>query len=408
MKRRILIAVTGGIAVFKTAQLVSNLAKEHEVQVVMSEHAEEFMSPLTFETLTHRPVYRKMFGQEVKHTSVPHIDLAKWAEIIVIAPATANIIAKMAAGLADDLLSTLLLAARCPVLLCPAMNSFMLGHEATQANLQLLKKRGIHVLEAAEGFLACGDVGSGKLPAPEEIAARLFAILDETDARSRDLTGLRITVTAGPTREALDPVRFISNHSSGRMGYALAAEACRRGAEVHLISGPVSLAAPEGVTLHPVVSARDMLSAVQELLPQSDILIKAAAVGDYRPAEEAQEKIKKSGTDLVLRLVRNPDILAWAGTHANKGTVICGFAMETRDLLANARQKLASKNCDLLVANSLRQEGAGFGVQTNIATLLWPDREEALPLMSKTALADRILDECRLLYKEKNAYAHDN
>lgn len=398
MKRRILVGITGGIAVFKVAQLVSNLSKVHDVQVVMTEHACEFMSPLTFETLTRREVMREMFGPGVKYTAVPHIDMAKWAEVIILAPATANIIAKMAHGLADDLLSTLLLAARCPILLCPAMNSFMLDHPATQANLRVLQQRGVHILEAEAGLLACGDFGNGKLPAPEVIQRQAEALLEP---KEQDLKGLKIAVTAGPTQEALDPVRFLTNHSSGRMGYAIAEAARDRGAEVTLISGPVNLSPPAGVKVLSIVSARDMLKAVQEALPETDILIKAAAVGDYRPAEESSEKIKKTGDDLVLRMVRNPDILAWAGEHKKPGTVLCGFAMETQDLLANARKKLEGKNCDMLVANSLRQEGAGFGVNTNIATLLWKDREEALPLMSKTELADRILTECRTLLKEK-------
>lgn len=402
MKRRILLGISGGIAVFKAAQLVSNLSKRHEVRVIMTENALEFMSPLTFETLTGHKVYKSMFGPEADQTSVAHIELAKWAEIIILAPCTANVIAKAAAGLADDLLSTMLLAARSPILLCPAMNSFMLAHPATQANLKTLSARGFHILDSDEGLLACGDFGSGKLPAPEVIEQKAMEILDLQAEGRKDLEGLRITVTAGPTQEALDPVRFVSNHSSGKMGYAIASEAAARGADVTLISGPVSLEPPSGVRLVKTVSALDMFEAVKNYLPQSDILIKAAAVGDYRPAEQAEEKIKKKGDELLLRLVPNPDILAWAGAHKTAQTVLCGFAMETEDLLKNARAKLEKKNCDLLAANSLRQEGAGFGVNTNIATLLWRDREEQLPLMSKADLASRILDECLKLHKEKS------
>lgn len=404
-KKHIVVGIAGGIAVYKVAQLVSNLAKKHEVQVVMTAHAMELMSPLTFETLTGRPVVSRMFGPDIKHTEVPHIDLAKWADLIIITPATANIIAKMAHGLADDMLSTMMLAARCPVLVCPAMNTYMLDHPATTANLRTLQGRGIEVMESESGLLACKDFGSGKLPTPEAMQQRAEAILARLGRQ--DLLGLRITVTAGPTQEALDPVRFISNHSSGRMGYALAEAAWARGAAVTLISGPVNLAPPAGVAVQPVVSAADMFIAVQETLADTDILIKAAAVGDYRPAAVSEEKIKKGDGELVLRLVKNPDILAWAGEHKALGTVLCGFAMETESLLANARKKLSAKQADLLVANSLREEGAGFGVTTNIATLLWPDREEALPLMTKAELADHILDACLAIHKEKN-HVDDN
>lgn len=387
-KKRILVGISGGIAIYKACQLVSNLSKTHEVQVVMTSHAKEFMSPLTFETLTGRPVYSEMFGPGVDHSKVPHIDLAKWADLIVIVPATANFLAKMAHGLADDLMSSMMLAARSPVLVCPAMNTYMLAHEATQENIHILESRGIHVLNSSSGLLACGDYGAGKLPEPGQIQDIIESLLIE----EKDLAGLNVTITAGPTREALDPVRFISNHSSGKMGYALAQAARDRGARVRLISGPVSIDSPSGVELYPVESAQDMFEAVQNLLDDTDMLIKAAAVADYRPKVISDQKIKKSDDDLTLSLERNPDILAWAGEHKKDRTVLCGFAMETRDLLKNARKKLESKHCDLLVANSLKEEGAGFGTDTNVATLLWPDREETLPMMSKKALAHKILD----------------
>lgn len=413
MKKNILVGISGGIAVYKVAQLVSNLSKVHEVQVVMTEHALEFMTPLSFETLTHREVFYKMFGEGIHHMEVPHIDLAKWADIIILAPTTANLIAKMANGISDDLMSAMLLAARCPILLCPAMNTFMLNHPATQENLKTLESRGVIVLESEAGMLACGDYGSGKLPAPEVIQAKAEEILNSSTTTGKnsinaenlqttdDLTGLHVTVTAGPTQEALDPVRFISNHSSGKMGYAIARAAMNRGAKVTLISGPVQLTAPEGVELVAVKSAMDMFEAVKNQLDKSDILVKAAAVSDYRASEIQEEKIKKSGDELVLRMVKNPDILAWAGENKPEGTVLCGFAMETENLLANAKAKLEKKNCDLLVANNLKVEGAGFATDTNVATLIWRDKQEALSIMSKDDLADRILDECLILKGEK-------
>ncbi len=439
-KKKILVGISGGIAIYKVAQLVSNLAKKHEVQVVMSEHATELMSPLTFETLTERPVVTKMFGPEIKHDKVPHIELAKWADLIILAPATANLVAKMAHGIADDMLSTMLLAARSPILVAPAMNTYMLNHPATVENLNTLLSRGIEIMDTEVGMLACQDFGSGKLASPEAIQERAEEMLQRHygtrevsgdgagdvrsgdgagDVRSgdgeisngggfgqrRDLAGVRVTVTAGPTEEALDPVRFVTNHSSGKMGYAVAEAARERGADVLLISGPVHLEEPEGVEVRRVTSALEMYEEVRAALAETDILIKAAAVSDYRPAEVSEEKIKKGQGDLVVRFVRNPDILAWAGENKRPGTILAGFAMETEDLLTNAKHKLETKHLDLVVANSLKVQGAGFGVDTNVATLIWPDREEALPLMAKSELAGRILDECVKLYRANEADA---
>ncbi|HHU54172.1 MAG TPA: bifunctional phosphopantothenoylcysteine decarboxylase/phosphopantothenate--cysteine ligase CoaBC [Clostridiaceae bacterium] len=400
MKKKILVAISGGIAVYKVAQLVSNLSKKYEIQVIMTKHARAFMSPLTFEALTGRAVPKAMFTPDVHYDQISHIHLAKWADIIIIAPATANLIAKMAHGLADDLLSTTMLATRSPILLCPAMNTNMLNHQATVANLELLQNRGIHILESERGLLACGDFGSGKLPEVsiiQETAEKLLEI-----NQKQDLTGLEITVTAGPTQEALDPVRFITNHSSGIMGYSIAEAAQARGATVNLISGPTNITAPPGVSLIKVISARDMFDAVQSVFSETDILIKAAAVADYRPTETFRNKIKKQEGDLQVKFVRNPDILAWAGEHKQAHQVLCGFAMETEDLLDNAKAKLQKKNCDMLVANSLRDEGAGFGATTNVATLLWPNQEpKALTLMSKKDLSELILDELLKIKKVK-------
>lgn len=401
MRKKIVVGISGGIAVFKVAQLVSNLSKKHEVQVVMTEHATEIMSPLTFETLTGRKALYKMFGEDVHHMSVDHIDVAKWADLIILAPATANIIAKMTYGLADDLLSTMLLAARSPILVCPAMNSFMLDHPATTENLYRLKERGVEILESDAGMLACGDFGSGKLPSPEQIQAKAEEILADAGKVEHDLTGLTITITAGPTVEAIDPVRFISNYSSGKMGYALAAKAVSRGAKVKLISGPVSLPPVEGAELISVNSAEEMFTAVKHAFGETHILIKAAAVGDYRVKTEATEKLKKSDEELTIELVKNPDILLWAGEHKREDMVICGFAMETENLLDNAMEKLEKKHCDLLVANSLREEGAGFRGDTNVVTLLWPTKRKAVEKMSKQDLAEIILDEVLAIREEK-------
>lgn len=400
MKKKIIVAISGGIAIYKVAQLVSNLSKKYEVQVIMTKHAQAFMSPLTFETLTGKAVPGAMFTPDVHYDQVNHIDLAKWADIIIIAPATANFIAKMAHGLADDLLSTTMLATRSPILICPAMNTNMLNHQATIANLEILQNRGIHILESEQGMLACGDFGSGKLPEVtiiQETAEKLLKV-----NQKQDLTGLEITVTAGPTQEALDPIRFITNHSSGIMGYSIAEAAQVRGAKVNLISGPTNITAPSGVSLIKVLSARDMFNAVQSVFAETDILVKAAAVADYRPAETLRNKIKKQEGDLQIKFVRNPDILAWAGVHKQAHQVLCGFAMETEDLLDNAKAKLQKKNCDMLVANSLAEEGAGFGVTTNVATLLWPNQEpKALTLMSKKDLSELILDELVKIKKVK-------
>ena len=394
--KTVVLCVTGGIAAYKAADLTSKLRQAGAaVRVLMTESATQFISPMTFETLSgYRTVvdtFDRNFAWEVEH-----ISLAKAADVFVIAPATANVIAKAAHGIADDMVTTTLLATKAPVVVAPAMNTGMYDNPVTQQNLQTLRERGFHIVDPAAGHLACGDTGRGKLP---DTPTLMHGI--EKALTLQDLRGQRILVTAGPTQEAMDPVRFLSNHSTGKMGYAIAARAAMRGAEVTLVSGPTALAAPEGVQRVDIISARDMYDAVISRADRQDMIIKAAAVGDYRPAETAPEKLKKGDGELTVALARNPDILAELGRRKHPGQQLCGFAMETQNLLDNAADKLRRKNCDMLVANSLRDKGAGFGTDTNVATLLFADgRRETPPLMSKEDLADIILD--RLLAMQQS------
>lgn len=391
--KTIVLCVTGGIAAYKAADLTSKLrGAGAQVRVLMTESATQFITPMTFEVLSgYRAVvdtFDRNFSWEVEHVS-----LAKAADVFVIAPATANIIAKAAHGIADDMVSTTLLATRAPVVIAPAMNTGMYDNPVTGQNLETLRGRGFHMVEPANGRLACGDTGRGKLADTNEI---LHAI--EQALTVQDLADLSLLVTAGPTQEALDPVRFLSNHSSGKMGYAIAARAALRGAKVTLVSGPTALATPAGVTRVDITSAREMFDAVVSRADRQDIIIKAAAVGDYRPETEAQDKLKKSDDEMNIALTRNPDILAELGRKKRPGQLLCGFAMETQNLLQNAADKLRRKNCDMLVANSLREAGAGFQHDTNAATLLFADgRQETVPLMQKEELADRILDRLLVL-----------
>lgn len=391
--KTIVLCVTGGIAAYKAADLTSKLrGAGAQVRVLMTESATQFITPMTFEVLSgYRAVvdtFDRNFSWEVEHVS-----LAKAADVFVIAPATANIIAKAAHGIADDMVSTTLLATRAPVVIAPAMNTGMYDNPVTGQNLETLRGRGVHMVEPACGRLACGDTGRGKLADTNEI---LHAI--EQALTVQDLADLSLLVTAGPTQEALDPVRFLSNHSSGKMGYAIADRAALRGAKVTLVSGPTALATPAGVTRVDITSAREMFDAVVSRADRQDIIIKAAAVGDYRPETEAQDKLKKSDDEMNIALTRNPDILAELGRKKRPGQLLCGFAMETQNLMQNAADKLRRKNCDMLVANSLREAGAGFQHDTNAATLLFADgRQETVPLMQKEELADRILDRLLVL-----------
>lgn len=389
--KTVLLGVTGGIAAYKAAELCSLMVKQHaDVRVVMTENATKFISPIVFENLSKNHVATDTFDRS-RPFEVEHIALADAADVVIAAPATADFIAKAANGLADDMLTTTVLACDCPKIAAPAMNTKMYENPVTLDNIEKLKKYGWQVIEPASGRLACGAVGKGKLPDPSGI---LEYVIMAADPRN-DMKGLNVLVTAGPTREAIDPVRYITNHSSGRMGYAVAKAAAKRGARVTLVSGPTELPVPVGISVVDVVSAQDMFDAVTARSADQDIIIKAAAVADYRPAEVAGDKIKKSGddSDLCLRLERTNDILAYLGEHKKDGQMLCGFSMETKDMLANSRKKLVKKNLDLIAANNLKEAGAGFGVDTNLLTVISADEEISLPLMSKQEAADRLLDE---------------
>ena len=387
----VLLGVTGGIAAYKMANVASGLRKAGaEVHVIMTENATQFITPLTFETLTNNRCVVDTFARDFQY-DVTHVSLAKKADLILIAPATANVIAKLAHGIADDMLTTTVLASRCKKLVAPAMNTAMLENPMTQDNLETLRKYGFTIVEPAVGMLACKDVGSGKLPEPEVLLDRIAMEI----AREKDYLGLHVTVTAGPTREALDPVRYLTNHSTGKMGYAIAREAMLRGADVTLISGPTALAPVPGVRMVPIVSAQDMFEAVKEALPRTDILIKSAAVADYRPAEVFTDKIKKGDGEMSIPLERTPEILTWVSQHRHPGLFVCGFSMETKDLLDSSRKKLEKKHLDMIVANNLKVAGAGFGVDTNVVTILTDREVLELPLMGKDQVAARLLDEIR-------------
>ena len=386
--KTIVLGVTGGIACFKAAALASLLVKQHaNVQVIMTENATKFVTPLTFEQLTGQKALTDTFDRNFQH-SVEHIAVADRADLVLIAPATANIIAKLAHGIADDMLTTTVLACDCPKAIAPAMNTRMYENPVTQDNLAALRRYGWEVAEPASGHLACGAEGKGRLPEPEQ----LLELCLHAVAREKDLRGKRVLVTAGPTREALDPVRYLTNRSSGRMGYAIAKAAARRGAEVTLVSGPTALPRPGYMEIVEIESAQEMYEAVTSRAPDMDIIIKAAAVADYRPADVAEDKIKKKDGDLSIPLERTLDILAALGQNKREGQFLCGFSMETRDLIENSRKKLTKKNLDMVAANNVKVEGAGFGVETNVLTLITAEGEKELPLMSKDAAADALLD----------------
>ena len=391
--KTVLLGVTGGIAAYKAAALASALVKQHAaVEVVMTKNATEFITPLTFEQLTGRRVMVDTFDRNFSH-NVEHIALADRTDLVIIAPATANVCAKLAHGLADDMLTTSVLACRCPKLIAPAMNTNMFENPVTQDNLDILRKYGWDVIEPASGRLACGAVGKGKLPEPEELLQHILKYL----AFPHDLAGKKVLVTAGPTQEAIDPVRYLTNRSTGKMGFAIAKMAMLRGAEVTLISGPSSVTPPPFVDVVQVRSAAEMFEAVKVHAPNSDLIFKAAAVADYTPTEVADSKIKKKDGDMTIPLMRTTDILAWLGQNRRENQVICGFSMETDDLLANSSAKLAKKNVDMICANSLRHAGAGFGVDTNIITLITKDDTQELPLMTKEEAAGAIIDKAMTL-----------
>ena len=385
--KTVLLGITGGIAAYKMANVASALRKTGaEVHCILTQNATQFITPLTFETLSNNRCIVDTFDRNFQY-DVAHVSLAKKADVILIAPATANVIAKLAHGLADDMLTTTVLASRCPKLIAPAMNTAMLENPATQENLATLRRYGFTVIEPATGMLACKDVGSGKLPEPEVLCEEIYRVI----AREKDLQGLHITVTAGPTQESLDPVRFLTNHSSGKMGYAIAREAMLRGADVTLISGPVALKAPLGVKLVNITTAQEMLEGVQAALPQTHVLVMAAAVADYRPAVVADQKMKKGEGDMSIPLERTGDVLGWVAQHRHPGLFVCGFSMETEHMLENSQKKRTKKKLDMIVANNLKTQGAGFGVETNVVTLITQDWVEELPLLGKDEVAGKLL-----------------
>ena len=386
----IVVGVTAGIAAYKICQLVSSLKKQgNEVHVIMTKEAEKFVTPLTFQTLSNQKVITDMFT--VDYTpDVHHISLAKKADLFVVAPATANIIAKIAHGLADDMLTTTFLASTCPKLIVPAMNTNMLNNPITQDNIATCQKYGMHIMCSDDGYLACGDVGTGRLPEPEEIEDAIASLI-ETD---RYLNGKHVVITAGATQEEIDPVRYITNHSSGKMGYALAKEARNAGARVTLISGKTNLTKPYGVDVVNVTSAADMAKSVIDNFEKADVVIMSAAVADYTPIEKAEQKIKKTDGDLSIALKRTQDILLTIGQKKREDQIVIGFAMETEHLLENAAKKLQEKNADYIIANSIREPGAGFGVDTNIVKIISPTSVEDLGLLSKDETAKEILRHC--------------
>lgn len=387
--KTVILGVTGGIAAYKSAWLTSLLVKAGaDVQVIMTEHAREFIAPLTFEALTNQRCHTDTFDRNHEY-STEHVSLASRADAVIIAPATANVIAKLACGIADDMLTTTVLACDCPKIVVPAMNTRMYENPVTQDNLEKLRKYGVTVVEPAAGRLACGDVGKGKMPEPDV----LFQYVLMACAFEKDMAGKKVLVTAGPTQERIDPVRYITNHSTGRMGYSIAKICALRGAEVTLVTGQTALEPPLFVDVVPAVSARDMYEAVVERSGEMDVIIKAAAVADYRPAVTSDEKIKKSDGDMAIDMERTDDILGYLGSCKKPGQFLCGFSMETQNMLENSRAKLRKKNLDMIVANNLKVKGAGFGTDTNVVTIITADMEKELELMSKDEVAARLLDE---------------
>ena len=397
--KTVLLGITGSIAAYKIAYLASALHKLHaDVHVLMTENATNFINPITFETLTGNKCLVDTFDRNFQF-QVEHVSIAKKADVVMIAPASANVIGKLANGLADDMLTTTVMACRCQKILAPAMNTAMYENPVVQDNIRKLKTYGYEVITPASGYLACGDTGAGKMPEPETL---LEYILKEA-AFQKDLAGKKLLVTAGPTQEAIDPVRCLTNHSSGKMGYAIAKMAMLRGAEVTLVSGPTAIEPPLFVKVVPVTSARDMFEAVTSLSDEQDIIIKAAAVADYRPKQVSEDKVKKKDDQASIELERTDDILKYLGQHKKQGQFLCGFSMETRDMIRNSRAKLEKKNLDMVAANNLKVEGAGFQGDTNVLTLITQDEEVSLPLMSKEDAALKILDKILLLTTKAEA-----
>ncbi|MBD5444809.1 MAG: bifunctional phosphopantothenoylcysteine decarboxylase/phosphopantothenate--cysteine ligase CoaBC [Lachnospiraceae bacterium] len=385
--KHIVLGVTAGIAAYKIASLASMLKKQKaDITVIMTPNAANFINPITFETLTGNKCLIDTFDRNFQH-NVEHVSLAKQTDVVLVAPASADVIAKAAHGIADNMLTTTLLACECPKIFAPAMNTRMYNNPIVQDNMNILENYGMEVIKPATGYLACGDTGEGKMPEPELLMEYIIKALTP-----KNMKGIRLLVSAGPTIEKIDPVRYISNHSTGKMGYAIARAAMLRGAEVTLVSGKTDITPPLGVHTIDVISAADMAEAVKEHADKQDIIIKAAAVADYRPKNTADEKMKKKDDELTIELERTEDILAFLGKHKKEGQFLCGFSMETEDMIENSRKKLEKKNLDLIVANNLKQSGAGFGVDTNIVTLLSQNDTVQLQIMSKSEVADKLLD----------------
>ncbi len=394
--KKIILGVTGSIAAYKIATLASMLKKRGgDITVIMTENAANFITPITFETLTGNKCLIDTFDRNFEF-QVEHVSLAKQANVFLLAPASANVIGKIAGGIADDMLTTTFLACECPKIVAPAMNTRMYHNRIVQDNLNKCRHYGMEIITPATGYLACGDTGDGKMPEPEA----LLQALERAIAFPKDMSGLRVLVTAGPTQEAIDPVRFISNHSTGKMGYAIAKHCMLRGAAVTLVSGPTALPVPPYLTYLPVTTAGDMFEAVTSAAPDQDIIIKAAAVADYRPAQTATEKMKKSGDAPSLPLTRTDDILQYLGEHKKDGQFLCGFSMETEHMLEHSRAKLERKHLDMIVANNLKVTGAGFGTDTNVVTLITKDSTTQLPMMSKDDVARCLTDTILKRYKK--------
>ncbi|MCD7892897.1 MAG: bifunctional phosphopantothenoylcysteine decarboxylase/phosphopantothenate--cysteine ligase CoaBC [Erysipelotrichaceae bacterium] len=387
MSKRIIIGITGSIAAFKAVQLISDLIKmDYTIDVLMSESATKFITPICIQSLTKRKVYVDTFDEE-NPAIITHVDIANKADAFMIVPASAHTIAKVAHGLADNMLTCAFLAATCPKIIAPAMNVHMFQNPITQNNIQILKNMGVYFVEPQEGLLACGDIGQGKLASEEALIEALEYVLSP-----KPLLGKKVLVSAGPTREDIDPVRYITNHSSGKMGYALAKAAYDLGAQVTLVSGPTHIYKPSGVKVVDVTSASQMFDAITAISNEQDYLILAAAVGDYRPKYVSNEKIKKDEDNMILELEKNKDILYFLGQHKKENQVLCGFAMETNHLIENAQNKLSKKHCDMIVANNLKDAGAGFETNTNVVTLITKNHIESLDMMSKKELAFKILE----------------
>lgn len=399
--KTVLLGVTGSIAAYKIAYLASALKKcRADVHVLMTKNAANFINPITFETLTGNKCLVDTFDRNFQF-QVEHVSIAKKADVVMIAPASANVIGKLAHGIADDMLTTTIMACKCKKLISPAMNTNMFENPVVQDNLKILERYGYEVITPASGYLACGDTGAGKMPEPEI----LFSYIEREIACEKDMKGKKVLVTAGPTQEAIDPVRYITNHSSGKMGYAIAKAAMLRGADVTLVSGRTAIEAPPFVKLVPVVTARDMYEAVTAVSDEQDIIIKAAAVADYRPASVSSEKMKKKEGQMSIELERTDDILKYLGEQKKDGQFLCGFSMETQNMIGNSRVKLAKKNLDMVAANNVKVEGAGFQGDTNVLTLITQDEEVSLPLMSKEDAAFQILDKILLLTSEKEQHS---